>query len=188
VLDSVSPDSGQPAVLFDRDGVLLKAPVIDGRPMSARGVADFAVCAFATEAVARLRWCGLAIAVVTNQPDIARGLITEKGVRNANSKLGAALGIASNHFFMCPHDGELCPCRKPRPGLLYAARDALRLDLARSVLVGDRWSDVEAARAAGVRSVWIDRGYRERRPSTPSVRVSSLWEAVEWIQNHYRGW
>jgi D-glycero-D-manno-heptose 1,7-bisphosphate phosphatase len=84
---------------------------------------------------------------------------------------------------VCFHDeADDCQCRKPRPGLLFEARRKYDLDLSESFLIGDRWKDVDAGNAAGCKTVFIDYKYRERGPSTePSVRVSSLRDAVDWI-------
>jgi len=83
---------------------------------------------------------------------------------------------------MCPHsDWEDCGCRKPKPGLLVAAARRLDIDLSSSVIVGDRWKDVEAGRRAGCRTVFIDRGYHEPKPVAPDFVTDSLPAAVDWI-------
>ena len=88
-----------------------------------------------------------------------------------------------DEFLVCPHDDrDACDCRKPTPGLLLEAQARHGIDLRRSFLVGDRWRDVDAGRAAGCRTVFLDYGYRERGPSAPpDARVASLAEAVDWI-------
>jgi D-glycero-D-manno-heptose 1,7-bisphosphate phosphatase len=87
--------------------------------------------------------------------------------------------------FVCYHDdADGCTCRKPLPGMLLQAAEAFGIDLARSFMIGDRWRDVDAGAAAGCRTVWIDRGYRERPPEhTPDARVDSLHAAADWIAN-----
>lgn len=88
-------------------------------------------------------------------------------------------------ILVCFHDDQdNCACRKPLPGLMMEAQRKYHLDLSRSFLIGDRWKDVDAGNAAGLRTVFIDYNYSERGPSTePSVRVSSLREAVDWISS-----
>jgi D-glycero-D-manno-heptose 1,7-bisphosphate phosphatase len=90
-------------------------------------------------------------------------------------------------FLICPHDDrDGCHCRKPAPGLLVEAQKRYGIDLARSFLVGDRWRDIDAGRAAGCRTVHLDRSYRERGPSLPpDARVHSLPDAVDWILNNF---
>jgi D-glycero-D-manno-heptose 1,7-bisphosphate phosphatase len=88
---------------------------------------------------------------------------------------------------VCYHiDADGCACRKPKPGMLLGAANALGIDLADSFMVGDRWRDVEAGRAAGCRTVFIDYGYAEKQPDNPDFTVSSLFEAVPLILHHHR--
>jgi D-glycero-D-manno-heptose 1,7-bisphosphate phosphatase len=86
-------------------------------------------------------------------------------------------------FLVCPHDdADGCRCRKPLPGLLLDAQARYGIDLTHSFLVGDRWRDIDAGHAAGVRTVFLDQNYRERGPSAPpDARVVSLPDAVDWI-------
>ena len=87
-------------------------------------------------------------------------------------------------IYMCPHDDHhSCACRKPKPGMLVAAAADHGIDLARSIMVGDRDKDVEAGRAAGCRTVFVDGGYGKRPvPEPPAdLTVRSLREAVPWI-------
>jgi D-glycero-D-manno-heptose 1,7-bisphosphate phosphatase len=78
-------------------------------------------------------------------------------------------------------EGPDSTCYKPRPGMLLGAARDFGIDLAASFMVGDRWRDVGAGRAAGCRTVFIDRGYAERQPDSPDAVVASLAEAAEWI-------
>ena len=86
------------------------------------------------------------------------------------------------HFQVCYHDdSDNCHCRKPKPGLLTDAAALLGIDLPGSVLVGDRWRDITAGKAAGCRTIWIDRGYLERQPEDFDLRAASLLDASRWI-------
>ena len=116
--------------------------------------------------------------VVTNQPDVARGLQTRETVDAINAALAAALPL--DEMRVCFHgDADRCGCRKPEPGLLLQAPAH---DLGRSILIGDRWRDIEAGRRAGVRAtILIDRGYDELLPHEPDLRVQSLTDAAAWI-------
>jgi D-glycero-D-manno-heptose 1,7-bisphosphate phosphatase len=83
---------------------------------------------------------------------------------------------------VCPHDdADVCDCRKPAPGLLVSAARDWNIALDASVMVGDRWRDVESGRRAGCKTVFIDNGYSERRPEAPDLIVPSLSDAVPWI-------
>jgi len=84
----------------------------------------------------------------------------------------------------CYHtDNDHCDCRKPKPGMLIAAARDHGLDLSSSFMIGDRWRDIDAGRAAGCRTVLIDRAYAERRAERPDMAVSSLLEAAQFILN-----
>jgi transaldolase len=132
------------------------------------------------EACRQLRAAGLPLVCVTNQPDIARGTVTMESVQTANAELQALLGLDA--ILVCPHDDtDDCDCRKPRPGLLLSAASILGIDPTLSVMVGDRWRDVEAGRRAGCTTVFIDNGYHERRPDRPDVTARGLAEVVPEI-------
>jgi D-glycero-D-manno-heptose 1,7-bisphosphate phosphatase len=171
---------GRPAVFLDRDGVINRAEVRDGRPFPPARVEDLEVLPGVGPALSRLRDAGFLLVVVTNQPDVARGTQRRDVVDAMHAALAATLPIDA--FCVCPHDdGDGCGCRKPEPGLILEAARARRIDLRRSVMVGDRWRDVEAGRRAGCATVFVDRGYAERRAETPDTVVGSLDEAVDWI-------
>lgn len=174
--------SGRRAVFLDRDGVLNEPIVQDGVPHPPATVNDLVVAPGADAACRTLRRAGLLLIMVTNQPDLARGTTTRAAVEAINDVLRRELGL--DDVFMCPHDdADDCQCRKPRPGLLLdaAARWSVRLDA--SVMVGDRWRDVEAGRQAGCATVLVRRGYEERPMTRPDRVVATLGEAVSWILN-----
>lgn len=168
------------AVFLDRDGVLSAPVVRDGRPYPPSSAEDLAVLPGAAEACRRLAEAGLALIVVTNQPDIARGTTHPATVAAINDRLMEELEL--DEVVVCPHDDtDGCACRKPKPGMLIEASERWRIDLAGSVTVGDRWRDVDAGRAAGTRTVFVDRCYNERGPEAPDLTVGELGESVPWI-------
>jgi D-glycero-D-manno-heptose 1,7-bisphosphate phosphatase len=169
-----------PAVFLDRDGVLNEPVVRGGKPYPPASAAEMLITSDVPAAVARLKSLGLPLIVVTNQPDVARGTQTKEAVEAIHDRLRRELGIDA--FVTCFHDDrDHCPCRKPKPGLIFEGAKRYGADPARSFLIGDRWRDIEAGRAAGCRTIWIDRGYQERTPNGSDVRVESLTEAAEWI-------
>ena len=118
--------------------------------------------------------------MVTNQPDIARGIVDRATVDAVNHHLAEELGL--DDVNVCPHDdADGCACRKPRPGLVLQAAVRLGIDLGASVLVGDRWRDAGAAAAAGLPFVHVDHGYPERQPASVDVVVSGLLQALPHI-------
>ncbi len=168
------------AVFLDRDGVITRPIVRDGRPYAPMLVAELEVLPGVAEALGRLRAVGLRLVVVTNQPEVARGTLALETVHSMHEQLSARLPI--DDFRVCPHDDvDACGCRKPEAGLLEQAGAEADLALSSSFMVGDRWRDIEAGRRAGCTTVFVDWGYAERRPERPDVVVHSLGEAADWI-------
>ena len=178
--------SGKPAVFLDRDGVLNESFVgADGVPRPPAGLAEFRLAADAVAACVRLGELGFVRIVVTNQPDVARGAQKREVVEAIHETLRASLEI--DDIRTCYHDdGDMCDCRKPKPGLLESAARDWQIDLTASYMIGDRWRDVEAGRRAGCATILI--GTHEARPLTvePDLRVDSLGAAVRWIGERVR--
>jgi D-glycero-D-manno-heptose 1,7-bisphosphate phosphatase len=148
------------AAFIDRDGVLNEDHGYVSR------AEDFHWLPGAIGALARLQAAGYALVVVTNQSGIARGYYTEADFRRLTAHMRtelAAAGVALAAVQFCPHlpDAELpayridCNCRKPRPGMILQAAQALGLDLPASCLFGDKPGDIRAGRAAGVGRCWF---------------------------------
>jgi len=168
------------AVFLDRDGVLNRALIRDGRPYSPRTLDELELLPGVAGACAALRASGYLLVLVTNQPEVARGRQTLETVEAMNRQLTDQLHL--DGVEVCPHDDpDHCDCRKPQPGLLLRAANRLGIALENSFVVGDRWRDVEAGRSAGCRTVFIDCGYDEPRPQAPDHVSSSLHTAAEWI-------
>jgi D-glycero-D-manno-heptose 1,7-bisphosphate phosphatase len=168
------------AVFLDRDGVINRAIVRDGKPYPPAHVEELEVLPGVAAALQRLKTAGYLLVVVTNQPDVARGTQSRAMVEAIHARLASILPI--DEFRACYHDdGDACACRKPKPGLIFDSARAHNLDLAASVVVGDRWRDVDAGEQAGCATVFLDHGYTERKPQKPDAVFASLPEAAEWI-------
>lgn len=172
------------AVFLDRDGVLNRAVVRDRKPYPPATLEDLEILPGVVAALERLRLLGFLLLVVTNQPDVARGDRSRESVDAFNAELARRLPL--DDISVCFHDdADGCDCRKPLPGLLVRGAARHGIDLERSYLVGDRWRDVAAGQRAGVRTVFIDYDYDERRPEPPAdVTVKDLSAAVEWIESN----
>lgn len=174
------------AVFLDRDGVLNRSILVDGVPTPPISISEIQILEGAIEAVQILKENNFVPVVVTNQPDVARGKISESQVNEINAYIGAASNI--KHFYTCFHDDDdLCECRKPKPGLIYRASSELGLDIRNSFLVGDRWRDISAGQAAGCRAFFVDYSYLEKSPNMPFTRVLSLLEATMKILGELDG-
>jgi D-glycero-D-manno-heptose 1,7-bisphosphate phosphatase len=171
--------TGHAAVFLDRDGVLNKTIVRHGCPLPPKAVDEVVIAADVREACRRLADAGLLLVVVTNQPDIARGTTTREGVDAINGHVAGELGLDA--VYVCPHDdGDACGCRKPAPGMLLDAAEDWGVDLTRSLMVGDRWRDIEAGRRAGVTTVWVRSDYGESPPAAPDYVVDRLLDVVSF--------
>jgi D-glycero-D-manno-heptose 1,7-bisphosphate phosphatase len=168
-------------VFLDRDGVLNRALVRDGKPLPPPGIEEFELLPGVASSLLDLKAQGFALFVITNQPDVARGTQTRAAVEAIHQMLTSSLPV--DEIFVCYHDdADHCACRKPLPGLLFEAQRKHNIDLSRSFFVGDRWRDIDAGRAAGCKTLLIDYGYRERKPAQPpEATVRSLREAADWI-------
>lgn len=164
---------GRPAVFVDKDGTLVEDVPYSADPARMVAVPE------AVEALGALARAGFAVVVVSNQSGVARGLFPESalaGVRARIAELLAAAGVELAGFYYCPHHPQgrvtrfamRCPCRKPAPGMLLEAASDLGLDLSASWMVGDILDDVEAGRAAGCRTVLLDRGAETRWELSPA--------------------
>lgn len=171
----------RPAVFLDRDGVLNRALVRDGKPHTPASLDEFELVPGIAVTLLDLKARGFALFVVTNQPDVARGNQTRAVIDAMHASLASSLPI--DDIFVCYHDdADHCACRKPLPGLLFEAQRKHNIDLARSFVVGDRWRDIDAGHAAGCTTILIDYGYREPKPQRPpDAVVKSLREAADWI-------
>jgi D-glycero-D-manno-heptose 1,7-bisphosphate phosphatase len=168
------------AVFLDRDGVLNEALVRDGKPFPPRSPEELVVFPGVAAACQGLRERGLVLVIVTNQPDVARGLQSAAGVAAINALLRQEINVDA--VYVCHHDNDDgCPCRKPKPGMLLAAARDLNLDLNQSFMVGDRWSDIAAGQGAGCRTVYIDYGYQEQGATEPDHVAHTPVEALEWV-------
>jgi D-glycero-D-manno-heptose 1,7-bisphosphate phosphatase len=170
----------KPAVFLDRDGVINRAVVRNGRPYPPDTIEEFEFLPGVPEALAALKRAGFLLVVATNQPDVATGKQRRDVVEAMHDRIRDELPV--DDIFACYEvDSPECRCYKPKPGMLLDAAGIHGIDLGRSYMVGDRWRDVGAGKAAGCVTVFIDYGYEERRPDAPDFVVKSLIEASRAI-------
>ncbi len=168
------------AVFLDRDGVINKATVHEGKSFPPQKLEDFNFIDGVQHAMHKLRASGFLVIVFTNQPDVATGKQSKFIVELMHQKL-FDLELVDD-VFVCFHtDLDDCDCRKPKPGMLIAAALKWGINLKKSYVVGDRWRDIEAAQSAQCNSYFIDYKYKEKRPILPFTTVINLEEAVDMI-------
>lgn len=165
------------AVFLDRDGVINQSIVKDGKPYPPATLEELVILPQVSEALFDLKAKGYLLIVATNQPDVAKGKTTFEEVQSLNEYLMQNLPI--DEIKICFHvDEHHCSCRKPQPGMLFDAAHQYQIDLSKSYMIGDRWRDVEAGKAAGCQTFWIDYHYEEKRPTQYDFKVNSLYEAT----------
>lgn len=177
----IRPLNKTKAIFLDRDGVLNHAIIKNGKPYPPSTLAELSIPDDAYSALNALKAAGYLLIGATNQPDVARGTTEKKWVETINSMLMEKLPL--DEIRVCYHDdADECECRKPLPGLLTQAANAYNIDLEKSIMIGDRWKDIEAGYKAGCKTIWINHHYQEKSPSQPDLIVSSLTEAANWIK------
>lgn len=168
------------AAFLDRDGVINRVILRNGRPYSPSSLQEFEFLPGVDEAINALRLSGYRVIVVTNQPDVAKGLQRREVVEAMHERMLRAFPI--DEIKVCYHeDRDACQCRKPKPGMLLEAAEKWSLELGISFMIGDRWRDIEAGRAAGCKTILVGGGYSEQPAENPDAVVASLWEAAQLI-------
>ncbi|HXK62034.1 MAG TPA: HAD-IIIA family hydrolase [Acidobacteriota bacterium] len=179
------------AVFLDRDGTIIEEVNYLSR------IDQIEVYPFSPLALRRLREAGFLIVVISNQSAVARGYLDENELDLIHQEISNRLrkqGAWIDAFYYCPHyvDAAVekyrlaCHCRKPAPGMILRAASDLHIDLPSSFVVGDRASDIGAARSAGCRSVLVKTGYGNNAipqlgELQPDYVAADLLEAAEWI-------
>lgn len=183
------------AIFLDRDGV------INEELGGVHSPSDVKLVKGAAKAVRSFNEAGIPVICVTNQPDLAKGMMSWEDLRAVTAEidhqLASEAGAYLDDILICPHHpergwpGEVtelkieCECRKPRDGLLQEASRMHNIDLERSWLIGDRYCDVAAAAAAGSHSVLVSTGHagndRERYLVEPDAHAASIADAAELV-------
>jgi D-glycero-D-manno-heptose 1,7-bisphosphate phosphatase len=178
------------AVFLDRDGTIVEDIGYLNSPEQLKFIPG------SIEAIKKLNEAGYKVVVITNQAGVARGLITEDMLQTIDKTLHKWIlngGAHLDGIYYCPHHPDhgvypykqVCECRKPHPGLLKRAHRDLEIDLARSFMIGDKATDVEAGKRAGTKTVFVrsGRGKEEEKKidGEPNHIAKDLSDAVNWL-------
>lgn len=174
------------AVFLDKDGTLIE----DVGYMSSHHQVKF--IPGAPEAIKKLNEAGFKVIIISNQAGVARGLVTENMVMTIDKTINKQLLAQGAHFdaaYYCPHHPEhgvypykqACDCRKPNPGMIKKAQKRFDLDLAKSFMIGDKATDIECGRNAGLKTVIVKTGYGEVAGAKPDQVAANLSGAVNWV-------
>ena len=184
----------RPAVFLDRDGT------VNEQMGYINHISRFHLLPDAARAIKLINDNNIPVVVVSNQSGLARGYFPEELLEEVNAKMEKLLaeaGASIDALYICPHHPEAkeakfrqtCNCRKPKIGMLLQAADELKLDLSKSFMVGDRWSDIKCAHKAGCTPILVLTGYGKgdhqyigpAQEIQPAHTSENLYSAVEWI-------
>lgn len=153
------------AVFIERDGLLNRVRVENRQPRSPLSLEEFQINSAAIEPLKALKAAGLTLIATTNQPGLSRGTLRRPELDLMHTLLQRTFHL--DGILLCPHDeNDVCPCRKPKPGLLLEAAFKWHLDLEHSFVVSEMWQDAQAAHVAGctsllIRSPWNGSGHHD---------------------------
>lgn len=166
------------AIFLDRDGVINKVILKEGKPFSPREFDEFEFVENIKGVLEKFKEKGFLNIVITNQPDIIRRLMQREKLDKIHNLIKERLPI--DDIFVCPHDDkDNCLCRKLKPGMLFEAAKEWDIDLNASFMIGDNWKDIEAGRAAGCTTVLIDNPYNKQIAA--DFRIDSISSMIEII-------
>ena len=170
----------RPCIFLDRDGVINEVNLVDGKPHPPKNLEQLKILPGVNDSLVCLKNAGYLLIIVTNQPDVARGMTRKTTVEDINRFISNSLPI--DDIYTCFHDAnDHCGCRKPLPGAIISAKSKWDINIANSFMIGDRWKDVEAGIAAGCKTVFIDCKYNEKRPPTFDFKANDLQSATRFI-------
>ena len=159
---------------FDRDGVLNDSIVKNGKPYSPNNLKEVKINNYAYEIIRYLKNRNFITIVVTNQPDVKRKIVKLETVKSINKYLKTKLKF--DDLFVCYDDKDYSYFRKPKPGMIFEAKKRWNIDLKKSFIIGDREKDIKAGLNSGVKKIFIDNGYSEKKPIFYNYKIKNLRE------------
>ena len=177
-----------PAVFLDRDGVITEDP-----PHYAHRLDQLRIIPGSGQAIQLLNAHNFRVFVISNQSGVARGYYREEDVKIFNDEMERLLAGEGAHIdaiYYCPHHPDAvvecykmdCDCRKPKPGMIMQAAQKYSIDIPNSFVIGDKWSDIEAGRAAGCKTILVLTGHGKGEYQTTEgpadYYATDLFEAV----------
>lgn len=166
------------AIFLDRDGVINQVTIKEGQPYSPRRLSEFKLNDGIKEVLNHLKEEGYLLIVITNQPDISRGLISREELDGLHELIRSELPVYD--IIVCPHDSnDECGCRKPKPGMIVETARRWGIDIRSSFVIGDTWRDMEAGCRAGCTTILLDAPYNQDVDS--DHRINHISEALKII-------
>jgi|TARA_B110000259_G_C14022069_1_gene403387 D-glycero-D-manno-heptose 1,7-bisphosphate phosphatase len=168
------------AFFFDRDGVLNEAVIIKKKPYPPNNIHELILEKFAENIIIFLKKLNYKIFVFTNQPDVTRKTTKKNEVIKINNFIKKKFDI--DDLFVCYCSKDTCFRRKPNPGMIYDAKKKWNIDLRNSYVVGDRYKDIKAGKNAGVKTIFLDKKYNEKKLAKPDFVIKSLNEIKKILE------
>ena len=168
------------AVFLDRDGVINEV-IFRGtdKPIAPWSIEEFRFIKGIKKPLEKLADLGFLLFIISNQPDISKGLIDIQTVETMNNTILSKLPITK--IIYCPHeDRHNCSCRKPKPGMLITLSKEYNVNLMKSFLIGDNWKDIEAGKSVGCKSILLNKIYNKAVKA--DFYINSLTEALKIIK------
>lgn len=157
------------AIFFDRDGTLIKSNLSsDKKPIAIKNLSELKLFPSVKKILKKLNKEFL-IFIITNQPDVYRGINTKKNVIEINNYLKKILPIKKIYTCFC--SSKNCTFRKPNPGMMIDASKKYNIDLKKSYVVGDRWKDIDAGHKVRCKTIFINKDYKEKLKEKPSYTI-----------------
>jgi D-glycero-D-manno-heptose 1,7-bisphosphate phosphatase len=180
MINSKNESIKQKAIFLDRDGVINKLIIRNGKAQAPYTLEEFELFFGVEEAIKLIKKAGYLTIVVTNQPDVARGWVSKESVLLINNKVREVLLI--DDIKICFHTNEdHCLCRKPMPGMLLEAQKEWNIDIQNSFMIGDRYSDIEAGKRAGCKTILIGAGDKQGEFATPDFKADLLRDSLKFL-------
>lgn len=167
-------------IFLDRDGVLNKSIIKNGKPYAPRFFKDFELLEGINETLKKIKYFNYKIAIFTNQPDVKQFDYMYSEIDKMHNYIYQNLPI--DYIDVCFHtDEDMCECRKPKSGMLKRISKKLNIELSSSKVVGDRWSDIKAGQNVGADCFFIDYKYNERRPDGKFTTINKLSDIINYL-------
>lgn len=171
-------------LFLDRDGVINEIVMRGGKPSSPRSLAEFIIRPDFKDFYTRLAKLPLQVFVVSNQPDVSRGLLDEETVKQIAHELHDR--FAFTEVLHCTHDdADNCKCRKPKPGMILDTLAKYQGEPDEAIIIGDSYKDILAGKSAGIRTIYLQQSYNANVACEPDYVVSSLMDvfSLDVFQN-----